>query len=100
MKFRLSICTEVGEIFESMKHLRDDLKFRSHTCNHFRDIEYCPSLSTTFRIYRHSITEILPDTDIVDNQSSWLIFIDSIHTSDCLHEIGSLHLLIDIHRMK
>ena len=100
MEFRLSVCSEVRYIVESMKHLRDDLKFRSHTSKHFRDIEFCLSLSTSLSIYCHSIPEILPNTDIVYDESSWFIFIDSIHTSDCLHQIGSLHLLIDIHRMK
>lgn len=83
-----------------MEHLLDDLELLSHMSDDLSYINHGITLSSTLGIDCHSIPQVLPDTDIVDNQSSWLILVDSIHTSDGLHEIRSFHLLVDIHRME
>jgi len=83
-----------------MEHLLYYLKFRFHSGYYLGHLEYHFSFSTTLRVVLHSTSEVLSDTDIIDYQSSWLISIHSIYTSYCLHQIRSLHLLVDVHRVK
>ena len=52
------------------------------------------------RVIGQSVSEVLRDADVVNDETAGLIAERPVHSSNRLHKTSALHWLVDIHRVE
>ena len=82
-----------------MEHCQNYFVFFKHD-SYSLFLRYAGYITVSLCVVRERLLQFISNSEIIYNQSSWLVFKDPVNPGYCLHEPMSAHWFINVHCMK